>query len=307
MIKKRIVNRQIARDMPHSRIRRVVKSLSLFDGRTVDVFDKEDSPVMDLLKKTSSTMRPFRTGDYVHVSDLVGRCVRQVALADKLNRPMPLDRLSHSMGLTFAQGDAIHDYVKSRVADASADSLYGRWSCQCGAVVTEEGLLSEVPKDKCGTCNKVPFRYEEVVIRSEEYGIVGSPDIALHLRRKACLHLVEIKSIAHEQWKELTRPKPDHLVQNLLYWRLMKDKGYSMSRMISFVYATKGFVFKGSPFKEYVVDAEASMSYITDYLEDARNLKQYREGGDLPPRVLCASEGCAMAKKCHVAGECFHE
>lgn len=292
-------------ERPHHRIRRKLDDHNLMDGRIVDLFDHEDTPAMDMLRKAPHPPQDFRGGEYIHVSDLINKCVRKIALSEEAGLPMPVRSLSHSSGLTFAQGDAIHDYVKQRFAERYADSLYGRWSCLCGKTVSEDCVRTETEGETCESCGTDLYRYQELVLRHPALKIVGSPDVTLYMRRKACLHPVEIKSINHEEWKTLPRAKPDHVLQVLFYWFLLRELGYSVSDTVSVLYVTKGFVFKGLPYREFVIDAQENLHLIDDYREDAKNLVQYRSKGILPPRSLCSNQHSTEAKACHVVGECF--
>jgi len=291
--------------LPHVRRRRVASADTLHDGGIVEVFEGDDTPVIDMLRRAPHPPDAFRKGEYIHVSDLIGKCLRSIALSREHELPMPARGVSHSMGLTFAQGTAIHDYVKGRFVERHKDSLYGKWACLCGKTITKECTGDKIPEDKCGHCGTAPYRYEEVVIQNDTLMLRGSPDISMYMRKQKCLHPVEIKSMAHDEWKSIVRPKPDHLIQVLCYWYLMREAGYKMSTTVSVLYVTKGFVFKGTPYKEFLVDAQASLHYLDDYLDDAKALVAHTEGGVLPARVACAAINSPQAKKCHVVKECF--
>jgi len=307
-IRNRIVRRDTVVEKPHKRRGRTRSLSSLMDGRVVEVFDAGiDTPAVDLINKAPRRMSHFRDGEYIHVSDLIGKCVRKIALADKYGHPMPSETLSHSMALTFAQGDAIHEYVKSRYVETKKENLYGRWSCLCGDTVVGPCTGDEVPSDACERCGAKPHKYEELLLHHEGMLVVASPDVTLFVRRHSCLHPVEIKSINPKDWDTLTRPKPEHLVQVLWYWKLLRDLGYSITSTVSILYATKGFVFKGSPFKEFVIEVEPVLHYLDDYIEDAEAWARYKKTGELPPRVRCPSNSCPEAKKCHVVLRCFDD
>lgn len=274
-------------------------------GSIVRLFTKDDLPVSEMLQAARPPASPFRRGEYLHVSDLVGKCIRKIALAEHSGHAMPAESISHSMGLTFAQGTAIHDYIKDAFIRAHRSKLYGRWACRCGATCTEHATLYRAVKgDTCETCGGPLDLYEEAILRSASLGVRGAPDVVLHLEGGA-LHIVEIKSKAHEQWKELVRPDPDHVIQVLLYWYIARELGWNLSAQVSILYATKGFMFSGSPFREFVLDAEASLPLLADYIEDAQALVAFKNTGALPRRVRCANIKCSDAKKCHVAMECF--
>jgi hypothetical protein len=275
-------------------------------GQVVTIYRAEDTPVMDMLSSIPSRPSKFRDGEHIHVSDLINKCVRQIALSKELDLPMPAQIITASMGLTFAQGEAIHDYIKSMMLSKYRKDMYGMWSCKCGETKTDQpSYYAKVVDSVCESCGGPLDRYEELVLEHPRWRVRGSPDIVMRVSSKGVLYPIEIKSIAHDQWKVLTRAKPEHVIQVVFYWYLLKELGYPVSSVVSVVYATKGFVFSGTPFKEFVLDAEASLKYIDDYIEDAKALARYYKTGELPPRWKCASNSCPDAKKCHVVMECF--
>lgn len=274
-------------------------------GKVVYAIAKDEMFASSILAKAGPPVSRFREGEYLHVSDLIGKCVRQIALSSEHESPMPAQYISHSMGMTFAQGTAIHDYIKERLSERCRDTLFGTWSCNCGDLRIEEVVRSKVPEEACGRCGVVAHKYHELELHHQKLMVVGSPDIVFHVARGNFYYPVELKSISHDQWKDLVRPKADHVIQILFYWYLMRELGYAVSGVVSIVYATKGFIFKGSPFKEFTLDAMESLPLLDDFLEDAAALVAYFKNGTLPPRVQCTSRNCTQAKSCHVAQECF--
>lgn len=255
-----------------------------------------------------SLMKPskqkYRHGKYVHVSDLVSKCLRKVAVSDKYHIPIPDSDLWPSLRLTFAQGTAIADVMVNDAIQQSTDLVYARWSCACG-VVEETGVHSYVCGKKiCNKCGGINNKYNELTFTDEEYAIVGNCDLALLIND--ALYLTEIKSIAGEAWKTLEAPKPDHTLQALFYWLLARRNGHSLHDKISIIYASKGYVF-GNPYKEFTVQPSKSLHRLDEYLEDAKALKEYKDGGKLPMKVECPTIDCTMAKNCHISGPCFDE
>lgn len=273
------------------------------DGEVVAMPEAEDF-VLGLLKECRHDIKPYRKGDYLHVSDLLGKCVRKVALSDKFKVSMPASSVQTSMGLTFAQGTAIHDYVKSAFVKGHPDKLFGKWACLCETTVTEPMLAGNIPNIKCKDCGTVPSRYRELDIHNDELMVVGSPDVTLFLQKFSAYYPVEIKSMNPEDWKNLARPVPDHVLQVLFYWYLLKEAGYSVVDRISIIYVNKGYVFK-LPYKEFVIVPEEQLGRLEEYKAEALSLKEYRTTGVLPPRTFCSSPSCKDAKECHVSNICF--
>lgn len=273
------------------------------EGDVIHLVDGEDF-TLNILKKSPVALNTFREGEYLHVSDLLGKCMRKIALSEKFALPMPSGFLHESMALTFAQGTAIHDHIKGRIAKGHPDKMFGVWSCKCGELETEPCIYEKAKDRVCPTCGKAPTNYNELVLKDPDLMLKGSPDITLYLHKYRVYYPIEIKSINHEEWKEIARPKPDHVLQVLFYWYLLRKLGYPVPQQISILYATKGFIFK-TPYKEFQVFPESILSRLDDYISEARALKVARNGGELPPRTFCSSRDCKDAKECHVVNVCF--
>lgn len=295
--------------------KQVAKKASTERSRTLDPenptvveVSKQETPLMDLLDKARYELRAPRLGEYIHVSDLLGsgKCTRKTALKERFGLSVAPQNLSLTDSLTFAQGDAIHDVLKGRAARGGPRSVWGTWKCACGTTRTKSPcLLDEVDQTvKCSACNSPQNIYEEVPMRDKELMIVGTPDLILYLHAHEAFYVTELKSIAHEKWKELVRPDPEHVMQVLFYWYLMHRKGYRLANRVSILYATKGWMFSGTPCKEFSFDAQSMLHRLEPYLEDAKALKESRSGGALPMRI-CASERAPVAQKCEACSVCF--
>lgn len=276
------------------------------DKQETVAIDNEMEPLADVLRKARSSVRPARSNEYLHVSDMLSKCLRRIALMDMLDMPETAQRLSFTDSLTFAQGDAIHNVVRERAVQGSPDMVWGRWSCLCGASKTKEpSVFSAREENKtCPDCKQELNVYTEVSMFDKEYMIVGNPDLVLYMPEEDALHVTELKSISHDAWKELTRPLPDHVLQALFYWFLMKRKGYRLTDRVSILYITKGWMFSGEPYKEFTFDAPSQEHRLNTFLEDALAVKSSRAGGKLPHRI-CAVENAPTAKKCDVCKSCF--
>lgn len=275
----------------------------------------EEDFLTDIINRAPRERRERRAGEYLHVSDLIGKCVRKIALCDRHGVPIRPDRLSSSDIFTFAQGDAIHDAVKAMATNSSPARVWGKWRCHCGHLFHDIPCLnSETDEhDICPQCDTPTNVYEEVAMRDPDTMIVGTPDLILYLSEFAAFHVTEIKSIAHDQWKELLRPKPDHVLQVLFYWYLMRALGYRLTDMVSVFYVTKGYIFGGAqkPYKEFMFRPEHELHRLDPYLADARALVASRSKGAVPttgaalPSRVCSGEFTVQAKKCEVCKICF--
>lgn len=273
------------------------------EAKVIAIRNGEDI-VLSYLRGCPAEIQQFRHGEYLHVSDLLGKCVRKIALSEKLKVSMPAGRISDSMALVHAQGHAIHDYVKQKIAKGHPGKMYGRWACLCGNTVTVPMIKNSIPNIACNNCGSVPYNYRELEVFDDEWMLVGSPDIVLYIDEWEVYYPIEVKSINYEEWKDLARPKPDHVLQVLFYWLMMRRKGYSVPDQVSILYVSKGFIFK-SPFKEFIVKPKEELSRLDPYIEEAIALKDMRSRGEVPPRTICSSLSSKDAKECHLAHPCF--
>lgn len=269
----------------------------------------EHGVLTDALRRTAPPRRPARDGDYLHVSDLLSRCVRKKVIGMHYGMPPLPERLSVSDMLTFAQGDAIHDVAKAITRDAAPGAIWGKWRCKCGNLHhAEPCTYAETdPEDICEYCDTPTNVYEEVPMRDDDLMVVGTPDLLLYLKSLDAYHITEIKSITHEVWKEMARPKPEHVLQVLFYWLLMKRKGYRVTDEVSIIYFTKTYVFKGAPYKEFMIRPEEEIHRLDPYIADAYAFKAAKldKKAKLPSRI-CSGEHSPEAKKCSMCKMCFN-
>lgn len=263
-------------------------------------FDEEDS-LKEILKTPCS--QHHREGDYLHVSDLIGKCVRKIALSKRLGLPLKPQPLFDGQKITFAQGDAIHDHITGKVIKARPDDIYGSWSCVCGKLKVMDTTFTEAQKTKkCPRCKTKATRYNELSLRDEELMLVGHVDLSLLLGE--FLQLDELKSIKKEKWDDLARPLPDHIIQVLLYWYLARRKKLRLVDKLTILYAAKEFMMT-NPYKEFHIQPSKILHRLDDYLEDARAYAASLKGGELPIRSLCKTMDSPAAKKCEFKSTCF--
>lgn len=263
--------------------------------------EAEDTPTIEMLKACKPIYQAFRAGDYVHVSDVIGKCIRKIALMKKLNMRHPQESVMEGRAITFAIGDALHDHVKARFLSGHPDKVYANWSCRC-KTTTYEGVFSRRPITVCPKCETKVDVQSEVPFVYAEYALEGTPDVVLWLDQYGAYYIVEIKSIAAQPWKELVRPLPDHKVQVALYWHILKSKGLPLVNRVSILYVNKEFSFK-YPYKEFMIDPTTVDT--EPYIEDLEALISANAGGPLPPRITCGSNAAPEAKKCSVCVSCF--
>lgn len=262
-----------------------------------------DTPdfVIDLLKAPPKR-NFFREGKYLHVSDLIYKCMRMVALSYRTDTKLVGDPLFDSTLTTFAQGDGIHDFVKSKARDVNPSAVYGVWSCVCEHTKVTGTYAEAKQADACVKCEKPLNQYEELTVYNDDAMLVGNIDLTFLI--EGYLYICEIKSIKHEEWNTLERALPIHILQVLFYFWLARESGYSIHSQVSILYVTKNYV-RGSPYKEIVLNAGDMLHRLDDYIEDAKALKASRSGGDLPIRT-CPKIDAPTAKRCELASLCFN-
>lgn len=295
--------------IPARAIRRFRKEneLTTKDSLIVEIGGEGEDFVLNLLKSVPPTYNHFREGKYLHVSDLVGKCIRKIALVDKFKVNHAASILSDSREITYEIGHCVADYIVRKSMKGHPGKVWGYWVCsRCGTPGSTTPMVFADVKRKCDVCLGEVNKYKEFSIQNEEYLLSGSMDLLFWITEYNSLYITELKSIANDGWKELIRPDPNHIIQAVFYWWLMHRAGYSLIDQISIVYVNKGFMFK-LPYKEFIIKPREMFPRLEDYLLDAKARKISLEGGGLPPRVMCANAEVPTAKACEMANLCFSE
>lgn len=246
---------------------------------------------------------------YLHVSDLVYKCTRMIALSRHLSLPIRGEAVMDSRGLTFQIGRAVQDFVTKRLMLNAPELLWGWWSCHCGQMMDVAGkTYAQIREEEalCPSCGGPHINYEETVWVDPARNITGSVDLVLHLPT-GHFYPIEVKSIVGTRWADIERPLPEHLIQSMFYWNLMHAAGLPMLDQYSVLYVKKEMVF-ASPYKELFVTPSDHQTRLADFLEEAAELKQFletEEEDDLPPRTVCSNPLSPGAKKCPFALQCF--
>ena len=280
--------------------RRLRRSRKSFQRGAVRSFSR-DNHLIRLLSGAPIRDTP-RYDDYTHVSDLINKCARARAIFLQQNAKLITRNLSDSDFVTFAIGHAIHDMVKERAVFRRPNEVYAHWKCNCKSL-QHLGIYSDAQEmDVCRNCGTKPKNYNEIVISNNEFEVIGSPDLVFLVRDH--FYLSEIKSISKNAWENLTRAKPDHIIQLLFYWWLMRQEQYNLFDQVSVLYVCKEYVWK-SPFKEYTFRPSEQVERLVPYLDDAAAIKAARHGGSLPVRTECGDRSAPKARVCQFATICF--
>lgn len=243
----------------------------------------------------------FREGDYLHVSDTIHKCLRYIAIHKLYDMPIIGEELWNTQSITFKIGEAIADYVIDRVKKTRPSEIYGVWSCACGSSEMQ-CTYEEVQEYECNVCGTSLYKYGEISVQDEEYGISGSIDLTRLI--DDFFYLTEIKSISGKQFDELKGPKPDHVIQILFYWKLMERAGWKLYDTVSVIYVKKEYSYQ-SIFREYQLKPQEMMDKLDIYLDDIEKYYKSLETGELVANRVCAHDSDTKAKECDVCDICF--
>lgn len=264
----------------------------------------DDGNVLMPILKGRYEQDKFRKGEYLHVSDLLYKCTRKIALSEKLGEDIYAETIWPGRALTFEFGHTVEDYVRELAKRNAPRQLYGNWLCPCEKLYVQDETWHKAKSMKCGTCGHPPFQYREKVVTNDDYMITGSVDIPLLI--EDFFYLNECKSMAAKSWRELKRPKPEHLLQVLTYWWLFKKKGLPLWDRVSLLYVNKEYMWSGLPFKEYWFQPSLIEDRLDDLLAEAKQLVQFRKKDKaLPPRTMCKDKDSPDAKGCQFRHVCF--
>lgn len=268
----------------------------------VGFFGEDDgTPALDLLKAVRPRQDHFREDTHLHVSDVIKRCVRRLAIMRQMHMSQPAETVRDGQGITYAIGEALHSYVTQRFIAGHPDKVYARWTCVCKEAEFV-GIYKDRPSELCTACQQPVDNHNEIAFLHDGYDLQGSPDVLLFLPEYQAFLINELKSIAANQYKDLVRPIPDHVVQVCLYWHIMKYLGFPLVDRVSVLYVNKEWSFK-LPYKEFLIDPQ--QVDLSPYWEDLDALKTALNGGPLPPRIQCGTDDAPAAKKCPVCVTCF--
>lgn len=263
-------------------------------------FNEEDT-LKDILK--TPCIQHHREGDCLHVSDLIGKCVRKIALSKRTGIPMKPEPLFDGQKITFAQGDAIHDHITDKVIKACPDKVFASWTCICGKLRVPNTTYDKAQEvKKCKKCGRKATTHKELSLRDDELMLTGHVDLSLLFCNN--LQLNELKSIKKSRWDDLVSPLPDHVIQVLLYWYLARRQEIKLVDKVTLLYAAKEYMMS-NPYKEFHIRPSEQLHRLDDYLEDVRAYAASLKGGGLPIRTVCKDITSPAAKKCQFKSICF--
>lgn len=271
------------------------------------VLDNMAGSPMSTLLNTPPPQSGFRDGKYIHISDLISKCPRAIAIHFVHNRKLYGMSMNHQLGFTFKQGEALAAYMEDHVKRTAPEHMYGGWECKCEKTLVEETTYDKVSELKCKFCGGGLDNYKELFVADEEYQISGSIDITLKILKRFYVNeLKSIKKDGTDGFIALTQAKPIHRIQALFYVWLLTRTGKVTFPEFTVFYMNKSYGWKmDDQRKEYVIKYADYASTLEPYLEDAKAIKIAREGGPLPERG-CKDMYETKAKECELCAMCFN-
>jgi len=242
----------------------------------------------------------FRHGEYTHVSDLLNKCMRSVALAAENRLPVMLEPTWTSQRIIFRSGEILHELLRDEITRKSR-TVFGNWRCGCKKTITEHGFAIDFKNVRCEHCGGPTNIYDEFKLINEECKIVGHADIAY--MEDGWLMIGELKSVSKLIFDSLSGAQPDHQYQARMYSWLARQMGYNVHDHVVVFYVCREWMFK-NPYKEYLVYWNPD-DPPQPYVDLAMEFKIYRETGAVPPRTLCTSKAAPRSKKCATQVFCF--
>lgn len=249
----------------------------------------------------------FRKSGYTHLSDLMGKCHRMLAIIKRYDiHPSP-KRLFDQSVVVFAQGNMLHDEARRRYANQIPEMFYGFWRCGCRETC-EEGTKSSVSKS-CKHCGGGLDEYVELRVIYDDIEVGHSMD-GLLLHASGQLEVVEIKSCtkeAFEKYKTNQRPDMEHVTQAGAYWKALRVAGYDVTDTVSVVYVCKEYV---TPSQSYTIQTPMNDVIVENNVDplydDMPIINELEFKAPLPPRMgSCVKCGTGGTKYCSVAALCF--
>jgi hypothetical protein len=164
-------------------------------------------------------------------------------------------RIDIGLQVTFDIGNAIHDFLQNQ-PKYLGHRLVGWWECQaCGHLYW--GMRRKQQCPQCGARSRA-YRYKEhEVSLTDPYLASGHQDMFWELS-PVDIRIGDLKTISAKEYKTLSSPKPNHVLQVLTYMILSEyDKTLPVPLNLHkgfLFYISKQHHFKGLPFKAFTID-----------------------------------------------------
>lgn len=246
-------------------------------------------------------------------------CPREHALLD-LGKGKQLNQfVGTSLRHTFNHGKDNEKRVRNVYLRKEA---VGPWRCRvCKFESPLFGFCPDpAPCPKCG--HKFHWEYVEPEFVHPESGVQCHVDLLLKFPQKPKLHLVELKTMAPDEFKTLVAPLAEHRIRTAFYLQAVASSTWEHAQRIdtteaSILYISKAFGCKDdslrnqgikdapfSPFKEFIIKRDDALN--TKSLARAKVLRVFREGGKVDmPAGICQNSMTPRAKACSSCVACF--
>ena len=276
-----------------------------------------DSPKF-LLHRLLSDYQDARSLEHVHASELTkegGICARLYGLVDLTKTAALPTWLTTSQAVTYELGHLLEARIINWYADIGAATT--NWQCMACGTITE---FSTRPKD-CHGCGCTGFKPDNYRFESSKTGISCGIDLLLSLPKKDKLTVLEIKTIAPDEFKALAAPLAEHRLRTNLYLRCIAESAEARAKLVDtteafILYVTKGgFGVKDefikawglhdgfSPFKEFKIKRQDKDT--EDLIAPAIKVKHFRQGLIGLPGPICSTALGKRAQDCHLRKACF--
>ena len=247
-------------------------------------------------------------------------CPREHALMDLGQSQIKAEFVGTSLRYTFDHGKDAEKRVRNVYLRQEA---VGHWKCRvCKHVDPAFGHCPDPkPCPKCGY--KFHWEYLEPEFDHAATEVQCHIDVLVKVPDRTKLHLLELKTMAGDEFKKLAAPLAEHKLRTNLYLQLIAQSDWEGTQRVdtseaSILYVSKAFGCKDeglsiakvkdapfSPFKEFIIKRDDTLNEVT--MARARVLKVWR---DLPkpdglPGGICQSTMDVRAKQCGACVACF--
>ena len=271
------------------------------------------APQFSVIQTLRSNMAGYEKGrkrSTLHASEVTrdNFCPRDQAFMDKKGVvEYKGNYISTALRLTYDMGN---ETARRLIEDWAGDAAVGNWHCRrCG----DQRSMCSKPKAGCGKHQDCLWEFREPVVASVEFDISGSIDVLFNVGA-AKLMIVELKTLAAEEFDKIVAPKFEHRTRTNLYMKLFADSNSVYKDKINLhegrvLYVSRGYGRKNEehngeilPFKEFKVERDDAA--LARPLQMAKQLKVFRETGAMPSGI-CATALDKIAKNCPNCMDCF--
>lgn len=255
---------------------------------------------------------PLRASDLL--KDKAEFCPREHAFMDMGVAHKKGSFVGTSLRMTFNHGNFMERQIRNVYL---RDMVVGIW--ECGVCKAVHPNFGKAPSTSC-QCGWQKWEYQEPRFADDVSGVSGGIDMLLEIGQPKLL-IVEIKTMAPDEFKTLVAPLAEHKFRTSLYLKLAESSKWAASDRVNtkqskILYVTKSFGFKDetlkpagikdaafSPFKEF--DIERNDAIIATPMNKAKVLKVWRDTKQGMPCGVCANGLTKRAQGCPAISSCF--